>query len=177
MGKLFDMVREGVTALEAARAYGMEFGRNGRALCPWHDDTHPDLAFYDGRCYCHACHEGGDAIALTAQLFGLEPLEAARKLNEDFRLGVDETSSAPPVGPSRAEERQELEQWRRKRFDRVCRVERAAKEILTACRDPEGPEFKRALLALGLAQDELEALHVATVDELRGMRAEVDARE
>lgn len=61
MGKLFDAVRDGVTAEAAAHFYGLQFGRNGRAVCPWHDDHSPDLAFYDGgaRCYCHACHGGG----------------------------------------------------------------------------------------------------------------------
>ena len=106
MNTLFDAVRNAVTAEETARAYGLAFGRNGRALCPWHADTHPDLAFYDGgaRCYCHACHAGGDSIALTAQLFGLSPLEAARKLNADFHLGADEREYAPPSGASNGEE-------------------------------------------------------------------------
>ena len=44
---------------EAAKRYGLTF-RGQRALCPWHEDSHPDLAFYrDGKCYCHACHHGG----------------------------------------------------------------------------------------------------------------------
>jgi hypothetical protein len=172
VGRLFECVRNGVSALQAAQAYGLEFGRNKRALCPWHNDTKPDLAFYDdgARCYCHACHNGGDSIALTAQLFALAPLEAAHKLNADFRLGLDESAHAPPAGPSAAEVRRDLEAWRRKRFDRVCQVEREAKATLAACRNPESLEFKRALLALGYAQDELEMLHIATTDELQSMR-------
>lgn len=84
MGELFERIRERVTARDAAAMYGLEIGRSGRARCPWHDDKHPDLAFYDERCYCHACHEGGDAVALTAKLYGLTPLDAARKVNVDF---------------------------------------------------------------------------------------------
>ena len=170
MGALFDLVRASVTARQAAEAYGMEFGRNGRARCPWHDDKHPDLAFYDERCYCHACHSGGDSIALTAQLYGITPLEAARKLNADFRLGADEGNCRPPEGPSKADVRRELENWRRRRFSRVCAVERAAREQL----EQSGALDMNALRALALAQDELELLHVATEEELAVMRTEHD---
>lgn len=187
MGALFDTVRSSVTARQAAEMYGMEFGRNRRARCPWHDDKRPDLAFYDGRCYCHACHSGGDSVALTAQLYGLTPLEAAQKLNADFRLGADEKSCAPPEGPSRAELRRRLEDWRRKRFSFVCEVERAARERLeksarAAVASAEDGDAMwaaldlRALRALALAQDELELLHVATEEELQVMRSECDRR-
>lgn len=168
MGALFDAVRAAVTARQAAEMYGMEFGRNRRARCPWHDDRRPDLAFYDGRCYCHACHSGGDAIALTAQLYGLTPLDAARKLNADFRLGADEENYTLPEGLSKAELRRELEEWRRKRFSKVCAVERAAREQL----EQGGALDMNALRALALAQDELELLHVATEEELQVMRSE-----
>jgi len=85
---LFDTIRQRVTAREAAERYGLRFRRN-RARCPWHDDSNPDLAFYEnGTCYCHACHNGGDAVALTAQVFGLTMIEAAKQINADFSLGL-----------------------------------------------------------------------------------------
>ena len=83
MTGLFDAIRQRVTARQAAEAYGLSISRGGRALCPWHDDHKPDLAFYGPRCYCHACHAGGDAVALTAQLHGLTMVEAAQKIKAD----------------------------------------------------------------------------------------------
>lgn len=158
MGKLFDAVRDGVTAEAAARFYGLQFGRNGRAVCPWHDDHSPDLAFYDGgaRCYCHACHGGGDSIALVAQLFDLSPLDAARKLNADFRLNVNEAPTTPRIGPSRAELRQVEKQRRAQRWAFLCDVEREAQAIASAARSWDDPGFLRALTALGRVQDELD---------------------
>ena len=172
MGVLFNVVRNGVSALEAAQAYGLAFGRNNRARCPWHDDKHPDLAFYDGgkRCYCHACHAGGDSIALTAQLFGLSPLEAARKLNADFHLGADEREYAPPSGASKAEQRRALREWWNHRFSELCEVERQALKCLP--RLPGGwdnPAFRRTLRALALVQDELEMLHALPPEGLAAM--------
>ena len=171
MGALFDGVRARVTALEAAQAYGMEFGRNRRARCPWHDDRRPDLAFYEGRCYCHACHEGGDAVALTAQLFGLSQIDAARKINADFRLGLDGEAYTPPAGPSRAEVRRNLEDWRRKRYGFLCQVEREARTAVKSASGWEDPGFMDNLRALAAVQDEIELLHAATTDELEGIRS------
>lgn len=175
MGALFDAVREGVTARAAAEAYGLEFGRNGRALCPWHADHRPDLAFYgDGaRCYCHACHCGGDSIALTAQIFGLSPLDAARKLNADFRLSAYETDHRPPSVPSKAARRRDLKQWRNRRYSAVCEAEADARRRLETMRAGwESSEFRAMLKALSLAQDELEMLHTANDEELEYMAGE-----
>lgn len=172
MGALFERVREGVSARTAAEFYGVEIARNGRALCPWHDDQNPDLAFYDdgARCYCHACHNGGDSIALAAQLFGLSMLEAAKKLNADLRLGADETSFPHPSGISRAEKRRRVRQWRAKRYSEVCEVESDAKAQLERIRGGwDSPVFRAMVTALALAQDELDWLHAATLDDLEAI--------
>lgn len=106
MGALFDAVREGVTAREAAEMYGLAVDRHGKALCPWHEDRRPSLSFKGQYCKCFACGGGGSAIDLTAQLFGLTPLEAARRLSQDFHLRTgDFLQGDRPAGPSKAERR------------------------------------------------------------------------
>ena len=100
MGKLFDGVRAAVSAEDAARRYGVLDGRGKMARCIWHEDKHPSLSFdrRTGRCRCCVCHNGGSAIDLVSQQFGLSLLDAARKINEDFRLGLDAKGTAPPIG-------------------------------------------------------------------------------
>lgn len=113
MGMLFEYIRGGVTAREAAEMYGLEF--NGmRARCPWNAaETRFNLSFErNGRCHCFACGAGGDAIDLTAQLFGLSLLDAAKKLNADFRLGVDEAGTPSPEMIARQRERERIKQER-----------------------------------------------------------------
>lgn len=159
MGRLFDAVHSRVSAMDAARFYGLRFGRSGRAVCPWHDDSRPDLAFYDdgARCYCFACHNGGDAIALTAQLFALTPLEAARKLGKDFALDVDDRGYTPPAGPSKAEQRRAERERFNRRFSDLCEVERAARQALeNGPADWDSPSFRQNLRAYAMACDELE---------------------
>ena len=104
----FDILNA-IPLVEVMRGWGYVAKRDGDTsasyLCPWHDDHRPDLAFYGERCYCHACHQGGDAVALTARLHGLTMAEAARKINADFRLGLDLDAPAKPAGPTEAQRR------------------------------------------------------------------------
>ena len=100
---IFELVRQEVTAEDVARLYDLKFGRNGRAICPWHSDHHPDLAFYpDGTAYCHACHRGGDAVALAAQILGLTPKEAAERLRSDFHLDQPINNRPDPATTAKA---------------------------------------------------------------------------
>lgn len=168
MGALFDAVREGVTAREAAEMYGLAVDRHGKALCPWHEDRRPSLSFKGQYCKCFACGGGGSAIDLTAQLFGLTPLEAARRLSQDFHLRTgDFLQGDRPAGPSKAERRRALLEWRNHRYSEVCEVEREARQWLEDTRVGwDSPAFRGMLTALALAQDELEWLHIADVDAL-----------
>lgn len=86
---LFESVRAGVTARNAAQAYGIHVNRNGMACCPFHSDRHPSMKL-DARYHCFGCQADGDAIDLTGRLFGLEPVDAAKKLAADFGIPYEE---------------------------------------------------------------------------------------
>lgn len=83
--KIFETVKQSVTARQAAKAYGLEVDIHGMALCPFHKDHHPSLKL-DERFYCFGCHASGDVIDFTARLFGIGPRDAAQKLAEDFGI-------------------------------------------------------------------------------------------
>ena len=86
-----------MTARQAAELYGLRVDRHGMARCPFHDDRRPSMKV-DGRYYCFGCHETGSVIDLTAKLFALTPLNAARKLAADFHLDPEAPVPAlPPV--------------------------------------------------------------------------------
>ena len=92
--KIFETVKQSVTARQAAKAYGLEVDVHGMALCPFHDDHHPSLKL-DQRFYCFGCHASGDVIDFTARLFCLSPKAAAQKLAEDFGI-----TPRPPTKPN-----------------------------------------------------------------------------
>lgn len=170
---LFDAIRERVTARDAAEMYGLHFGRNRRARCPWHADDNPDLTFYEnGTCYCHACHNGGDAVALTAQIFGLSMIEAAKKLNTDFHLGLD---AGKPVSvivrnqiEQRRQEREKAVEAKRREWSFLCDVKHEAERQIDAVVSklkPEeldkawdDPQFVRALKYHVRAESDLDRL-------------------
>ena len=90
---VFEVVKQSVTAREAAELYGIAVGRGGMACCPFHDDRHPSMKV-DTRFHCFGCGADGDVIDFTARLYDLSPKGAAEKLAQDFDLSYD--SKAPP---------------------------------------------------------------------------------
>lgn len=58
---VFEVVKENVTARQAAEAYGLKVGRTGMACCPFHSDKSPSMKL-DERYYCFGCGVTGDAV-------------------------------------------------------------------------------------------------------------------
>ena len=115
----FREVRERVTALDAARYYGLEINRHGKALCPFHHEKTPSLSFKNGRYKCFGCGIGGDSIDYTARLLGLDALGAVRELNRAFALGLPLDSPPDRAERAAAQHRREIsdtyrlfEEWR-----------------------------------------------------------------
>ncbi len=53
---VFEVVKENVTARQAAEAYGLKVGRTGMACCPFHSDKSPSMKL-DERYYCLAAEQ------------------------------------------------------------------------------------------------------------------------
>lgn len=88
-----------VPAVEAARLYGVAVDRRGLALCPFHAEDTPSCRFYPGDrgFYCFGCGAGGDVLTFAEKLLGLSPIEAARKIDADFGLGLFEGGAPSPA--------------------------------------------------------------------------------
>ena len=77
---LFQNVKYGVNCREAAERYGVSINRQGKALCPFHNDRHPSLYVADDHFYCFACGAHGDVIDFAVNFFDLPLYEAAQRL-------------------------------------------------------------------------------------------------
>ena len=84
--KLRDLSIEGV-----ARHLGMTVARH-KALCPFHNDSHPSLSFHVGRntFKCFVCDAHGGVIDLAMQVLGKDFRETCRWLAEDHRVIVSD---------------------------------------------------------------------------------------
>ncbi|MBM6871580.1 LPD16 domain-containing protein [Pseudoflavonifractor phocaeensis] len=108
---VFEVVKQSVTAREAAELYGIAVGRGGMACCPFHDDRHPSMKV-DTRFHCFGCGADGDVIDFTARLYDLSPKGAAEKLAQDFGLSYD---SKAPIQRSYVRQKTEAQVRKEKR--------------------------------------------------------------
>ena len=113
---LFQNVKYGVNCREAAERYGVSINRQGKALCPFHNDRRPSLYVADDHYFCFGCGEHGDVIDFAAKLFGLPLYEAAQRLAADFHLTPDKPPSAAALHAKRV--RTEAQQLREN--ERLC---------------------------------------------------------
>lgn len=143
---VFQEVRERVSALDVAQLYGFHPNRAGFIPCPFHRERTASLKLYPGAkgFFCFGCHTGGSVIDLVAQLYGLDALGAARRLNDDFHLGLPIDRQQTPAERREAEQaaqrRRELsdtakafEAWRGAILDKLTAVFRMAHLALKNC--------------------------------------------
>lgn len=93
---IFQEIKERISLKEIAEAYGIEIKRNSMACCPFHDDSTPSMKIYDKGYICYGCGEKGDTIQFVSKLYSISQIDAAKKINQDFSLGISLDSMSPP---------------------------------------------------------------------------------
>lgn len=179
---IFQTVKENVTARQAAEQYGLRISRNGMICCPFHDDRHPSMKVDKGFC-CFACGAKGDVITFAADFFHLAPLEAAKKLAEDFQIPIF-TDNAKKRNTSKKKEKPKktlyqtekkfeeweqesirilsdylylLEEWKIRYAPKTLEEEWEA-EFIEACHQNEKINYYLDLLVFGELQDRIDFL-------------------
>ena len=86
-----------ISITEVARRLGDSLKREGavyKTLCPWHDDKHPSLTFYErtneNHCHCFSCGQGGDVIAYAMQHEQWSFQEACQWLSNEFGISTSQ---------------------------------------------------------------------------------------
>lgn len=156
---LFRTVKESLDICTVIQTYtGLELRRTGRnltGLCPFHQETSPSFTVQPDRntFYCFGCGARGTVIDFVMQLFQLSPLDAARKLAEDFGIPVPDFRALPPEKREKIRKQQEklrkqrirkkaLRTWSEKAANEVCRLRRLAWQSLGTGQDYfEHPEL------------------------------------
>lgn len=100
--------------------YGIEIKRNNTCLCPFHDDHHPSAHVYPKAFHCFTCNLHYDVLGFVMALFGLSALDAAKKLNDDFNLGISFGYEKTYQKPKYSEDAQvrEIQRKKRERFEK-----------------------------------------------------------
>lgn len=85
----FETIKELVNVPQAAERYGLNVTHGNMCLCPFHGEKTSSMKLYEKNYHCFGCGAHGDVIALAANLFDIPMLEAAKRINADFSLGLD----------------------------------------------------------------------------------------
>ena len=179
---LFQNVKYGVNCREAVERYGVSVNRQGKALCPFHNDRNPSLYVADDHYYCFACGEHGDVIDFVGRLFQLSPYDAARKLMADFHLSPDKPPSAAALHAKRIRtEAQQLMENERLCFSVLSDYARVLRDWMTryapltqdeplherfieACRKLDQTEYFLDILCAGDSHERAEVVQQQMAD-------------
>lgn len=88
---LFEEVKAAVSTRQMAELYGFEVNQESKILCPFHRERTPSMKV-DERYHCFGCGADGSVIDFVANLEGIEPKEAAKKIAQDFGIYYDAVS-------------------------------------------------------------------------------------
>lgn len=113
---VFEQVKSAVDMKTVAEGYGLHINRGGMCICPFHEERSPSARIYPENLHCFGCGTHVDVIGFTQKMFGLDkPIDAVKKLNEDFGLHLDigSTPTAEEVSEyqKRIAEKREYEEW------------------------------------------------------------------
>ena len=113
---VFEQARSAVDMKTVAEGYGLHIDRGGMCLCPFHNERTPSAKIYPDNLHCFGCGTHVDVIGFTQKMFGLDkPIDAVKKLNEDFGLHIDigKSPTAEEVSEyqKRIAEKREYEEW------------------------------------------------------------------
>ena len=81
---IFEEVKSQLNIRQVIEHYGYKVNRAKQFVCPFHNDHKPSASIKNDYFNCFVCGAGGDLITFTAKLFGLNNINACKKLDEDF---------------------------------------------------------------------------------------------
>lgn len=106
-----------ISPAEVIERYTGNRPQHNKYLCPFHRDKHPSLSVKTDIWRCWSCGKGGNVINFVQEYFGLGFVDACRKLNDDFNLGLN---LDPPAKVSIWEQvKRESDEYNRQQLKRI----------------------------------------------------------
>lgn len=83
------LIKQSVTMPDVLAMYGFNPSRYNRIPCPIHNGVKRNFAYKEHGFVCYVCGATGDVISFVEKLFGLSFIDACRKIDQDFNLGLN----------------------------------------------------------------------------------------
>ena len=111
-----EKIKSMVSMPEMMEQYGFRLDKAGFCKCPFHSERSASFKAYPGTrgYYCFGCNQSGSVIDFVMKFFGMSFVDAIKKINEDFSLGL-------PIG-EKLDRRKQIE-MNRQAFMRKREVE------------------------------------------------------
>lgn len=83
-------IKKVLSTKEVFEFYGLKPNNKGFVCCFEHAEKTPSMKVYDGDrgYFCFGCNASGDIIDFVKKYFNLNFMQALKKLNDDFSLGL-----------------------------------------------------------------------------------------
>ena len=85
---IFNQIKNMLDIKQVIEYYGISINNNGFASCPFHQEKTPSFKVYYDSFYCFGCGENGTVIDFVMKYYNMTNIEAVKKLNGDFGLGL-----------------------------------------------------------------------------------------
>ena len=113
---MFQRVKQQLRMKQVVEFYGVRLNRANKGECPLHrEKTKGAFSIHEGKQIfnCFSCGKGGDLITFVSERFGMKPLDACKKLNEDFGLGLTNEKPSRQARIAQARENRKREKIKR----------------------------------------------------------------
>lgn len=180
--KLFETVKNNVTAIDVVSMAGFKPNRSKMICCPFHNDKHPSMKV-DQRYFCFGCGAKGDAIDFVANYYGISLKEAAEKIASEFSLSYDNSRDSDCVQKEVVSKKNEYQMWAEKKRELIAQLSRIREQLRKmkieyAPKDREDSNWSPLFV---LAETEFTyvdyiydyCMFEATEDELKGKYEEI----
>lgn len=118
-----EKIKSAITIEQALTQYGIKTNHARRIPCPIHGGKNPTAFAYKERSFfCYSCGTGGDVIELVMQLYKISFTGALRKLNDDFRLGLEDGKPPDKLADILLTTKREMERKQREHDREIYRT-------------------------------------------------------
>ena len=123
--KYWEEINDRLRMSDVVSNCGLQVNRAGFVCCPFHHEKTPSMKIYDKSYYCFGCHSHGKAIDFAQKFYNLSFKDACRRLNIEFKLGLDVLIDPVynPIQKRMLSAKIESEKLKKQEADRIQRIE------------------------------------------------------
>lgn len=86
---VFQEVKDRADLRQIVSYYGCGSPKHNFICCPFHSEKTPSMRIYEKGYNCYGCGEKGGIIDFVMKLCNISAIEAVKKINSDFSLGLN----------------------------------------------------------------------------------------